>query len=185
MFKIVLAISLLGVVFGQQCTFEANVDYFGNDLSASPCFVKSLDECCALCSKVPQCAAWTYQPSICACWIKYSVTERRTMSDGRFSGCRQNIFFTQPTLPPTHPPTLPPTHPPTCPCKEQQNVNFPGCDLKEQGNVSCSAECCQLCRQTYGCVAFAYYSTYKHCYLKSAVGTGLPQSLPGMIYGVL
>lgn len=161
---VVLCFALLDV-HALTCSFESNVDYFGNDLGTQPCYVKTLDECCALCNQVTQCAAWTFLPSTGACWLKYTITERRICSDGRFSGCRQQPVQPQPT------------------CTEKQNINYPGCDLKEVGNVKTSAECCNICRQTSGCAAFAFYSQYEYCYLKSAKENGTPEEYPGMTYG--
>ncbi|RMZ95160.1 hypothetical protein BpHYR1_030439, partial [Brachionus plicatilis] len=176
MFKVILVIFSIALlnVNAQTCTFESNVDYFGNDLGTGPCIVKTLDDCCALCYRVAQCAAWTFLPSTGACWLKYTVTERRVMSDGRFSGCRQ-----QPTLAPTQASTQAPT-PAPCPCTEKTDINYPGCDLKEVADVASSADCCSLCRQTTGCAAYAYYKEFKYCYLKSAKENGTPETYSGM-----
>ncbi|CAF0832592.1 unnamed protein product [Brachionus calyciflorus] len=165
---VLISIALFGMCYGQQCSFESNVDYFGNDLSTVPCPVKSLEECCNLCSKVKECAAWTYIPTTGYCWLKHSVTERRVMVDGRYSGCRQTAVTNAP-----------------CPCKETKDVNYPGCDLKEQAGILKSDDCCKLCRETPNCVAFAYLAEFQYCYLKSAANSGTPQSYPGIIYGTL
>jgi hypothetical protein len=169
---VILSVFLLSVN-AQSCSYESHVDYFGNDLYATPCFVKTLEECCDLCGKVNECSAWTYLPKTGACWLKSKVTERRVMIDGRFSGCKQT--------------TVLPPPPPPCQCKKVTGVNYPGADLCEIQNISSSNDCCELCRQTTGCVAFAYYTTYKYCYLKSRQYGAYNQAvaLPEMIYGVL
>ncbi|CAF0832535.1 unnamed protein product [Brachionus calyciflorus] len=102
--KLILLLNLLGIVLSQSCSYEANIDYFGNDLSNYPTFTTSIDACCALCSSTSGCAAWTFLPSTGACWVKYAVGSRRYMSDGRYSGVRQSVLTT------VKPTTLPPTY---------------------------------------------------------------------------
>lgn len=52
------------------CSFEQDIDYFGNDLSSNPTYAASKDACCAQCQANADCQIWVYVTSTTACWLK-------------------------------------------------------------------------------------------------------------------
>ena len=84
MFVIYLIASILMLtnVSGQTCSFEQDIDYFGNDLSSTPVYVTSSDLCCLTCQSNPNCQIWTYVTSTTACWLKKQVGSIRVVSPG-------------------------------------------------------------------------------------------------------
>ena len=67
----------------QQCNFETNIDYFGNDINpTAPVYLSTQDLCCQLCQHTAECQAWTYLPSTQACWLKRNIGNLRIISAG-------------------------------------------------------------------------------------------------------
>ncbi|RNA31728.1 cellulose binding elicitor [Brachionus plicatilis] len=202
-FLVCVLLGLSALAIAQQCTYETNIDYFGNDLSTYPVFKKSIDECCAACGTTAACNAWTFLPVTGACWLKYSVGSRRFVSDGRYSGVKQSggqvtgttITTTRITSSSSSPSSSPSTSPLTTRttsteststkvtgCFIETNINYAGNDLKGVGSVENASDCCNLCGLTEGCEAWSYYVEYSYCYLKSSSAN--KDSYEGMLSGV-
>lgn len=81
-FSIILLLATFKMYTSQQCSYDTNVDYFGNDLIPAPAFFNNSDGCCLYCSQNSQCQVWTWVPATRACWIKTSVGARRFSSVG-------------------------------------------------------------------------------------------------------
>ena len=64
------------------CSFEKDIDYFGNDLFAYPVYLTSSDLCCLTCQTNSNCQIWTYIPASSACWLKRQVGSLRVSSPG-------------------------------------------------------------------------------------------------------
>jgi hypothetical protein len=73
---------VLSSVNSQQCTFEQDVDYFGNDVNSTPVYLTSSDLCCLTCQTNPNCQIWTYVTATSACWLKRQVGSLRVVSIG-------------------------------------------------------------------------------------------------------
>ena len=66
----------------QTCSFEQDIDYFGNDISSTPIYLTSSDLCCLSCQADTNCQIWTYVSATTACWLKKSVGSVRVVSVG-------------------------------------------------------------------------------------------------------
>lgn len=86
-----VAALLIEIYSCQQCSYDTNIDYFGNDLIAEPVFTNSSDGCCVYCAQNSKCQVWTWVPATKACWIKTNVGSKRFKSFGRASGVRQYV----------------------------------------------------------------------------------------------
>lgn len=201
--SILLLFNLLGLsvlVIAQQCTYETNIDYFGNDLNTYPVFKTSINECCIACGSTPSCAAWTFLPVTGACWLKYAVGSRRFVSDGRYSGVRQtsvtsnltSITTTRITTSSSTFNSVPNTPPPTTTeatttkltgCFIEPNTNYAGNDLRGVGLVENASDCCNLCGSTEGCKAWSYYIDFSYCFLKTSGEN--KDSYEGILSGVI
>lgn len=92
---LVLLAALLQIYSCQKCSYDTNIDYFGNDLIAEPVFTNSSDGCCMFCAQNSQCQVWTWVPATRACWIKTNVGSKRFKSFGSklHSKWSFSIFF--------------------------------------------------------------------------------------------
>ena len=77
-----VAALLIEIYSCQQCSYDTNIDYFGNDLIAEPVFTNSSDGCCVYCAQNSKCQVWTWVPATKACWIKTNVGSKRFKSFG-------------------------------------------------------------------------------------------------------
>ncbi|CAF0818734.1 unnamed protein product [Brachionus calyciflorus] len=187
---IVLSLILISnKALSQKCTYEANVDYFGNDLFKTPTFVSSLEFCCSFCEAVSECGAWTFLPSTGACWLKSKVGTKQA-SNGRSSGLRQSVLSTATasttlTTIATTTATAAPTTTKQSICAIEFDTNYPGNDLKGVGSVKSPGDCCNLCGSTTGCAAWSYYTEYQYCYLKNSYSNTGKEVYGGMISGLV
>ena len=74
--------TFIAKINSQSCSYEVDVDYFGNDLSTNFIYYPTQDLCCAACTANSQCQAWTYVPSTTACWLKRQIGGQRFASPG-------------------------------------------------------------------------------------------------------
>jgi len=75
---------------GNKVTFDMheNVDLYGGDLRDEPLMDIPLDACIAACKRESQCAAFTYNKRVDACFLKTSDVERKPY-EGAVSGLKQ------------------------------------------------------------------------------------------------
>ena len=72
-------------------------------------------------------------------------------------------------------------------CFVENDINYAGNDIPGAAQfVAGMSDCCNLCGATTGCVVWAYWSTYKFCYLKNALPSITQrQPFPTMFSGII
>ncbi len=65
-----------------ECSYEINIDYLGQDLTSIPNYLDNSDLCCKSCLLNEHCQLWTYVSRTRACWLKSSSGSLRITSFG-------------------------------------------------------------------------------------------------------
>ena len=203
MSKVIVTALILAIVSSiscQSCSYEANIDYFGNDLFTNFIYYATQDLCCAACAANPDCQAWTFVTPTNACWLKRQIGNLRIASPGRNSGVKQQISTFSTTLTttafpiittttaivPTTTTTVPTTTLKNSICQVDLDSNYPGNDLAGRANVASAGDCCNLCGSTVGCASWSFYSQFNYCFLKSVANNAANrQAYPGIISGTV
>lgn len=155
-------------VVGGTCTTESNVVYQNNDISQPVTLAvgSTQADCCTRCGQTAGCVAWSYLVDYRLCYLKNAAhtAANRINYANTFSGSRT-------TTTPVTGNTV---------CTVTSGFIYPGADLTGGGYKDTQTECCNLCGQTAGCVAWDYVPTgaLHYCFLKSA----LPSTRPSVVY---
>lgn len=88
----------------QQCAYEPNTNFYGNDIAYV--YASCASSCCNRCYNQPGCTGWTYVEGYYNCWLKNFTTYNinRVACAGRTSGI---LTQAQPVVQPTQPPQQP------------------------------------------------------------------------------
>ncbi|KAH9100109.1 hypothetical protein LEN26_016172 [Aphanomyces euteiches] len=139
-----------------QCLpWEANVDYFGNDVAKNP-NITTPGECCDECAANPACKL--YVVSVHGCSLKSAGTDRRPNQDPSWN---VRAAYVRPSL--------------QC-APVQRDVDYPGNDVQVYTNVTSPDQCCVLCTQNPKCKL--YVASIHGCSLKSSGDKPRPNQNP-------
>ena len=141
----------------RACYQEANVDYFGNDMSITE--EPSADDCLDICRTTDSCLYFTYAWGWC---VLKSSDRGRVARIGAMSGRCSLPTTTVPTSAPSQVPTISPT---TRQCFEELDVDFDGNDIAISREAS-ATDCLDLCRVNHDCLFYTY--VWGWCVLKSS-----------------
>ncbi|KAJ0412610.1 hypothetical protein ATCC90586_006977 [Pythium insidiosum] len=145
-----------------QCTPLAGVDIVGHDLS----HVTGVDasECCAKCSAIAGCQAYTWTRwNDGTCWFKSAAEPTHPNADAQSGAVARGNDQAS--------------------CALQQNVDFVGNDIGDIGAAT-AGECCDKCRDVAGCHAFSWTDwNGGRCWLKS--GRGETRRQDGVVSAVV
>ncbi|KAI3435766.1 hypothetical protein D9Q98_001824 [Chlorella vulgaris] len=161
------------------------VDLWGADVK-SDIPGESLEDCCAACTALPTCGAFTFARQQRTCYLKTSSGWDRRAGEGMTS-----VVLEVPSIPQT-PPTAP--EPTLTPSPEQgtcgaalPDVDLFGGDIAAGVKTASNLEaCCAACKAVGACGAFTFLPDSGNCYLKASTGwTRQNKPGSGMQSGIL
>jgi len=122
----------------EQChTFVSNEKYWSENIRLV--YGVSRSACCALCRTTGNCKCWSWQTQG-ECWLKQEC-EKKTPYRGFYSGTPKEAGETKR-------------------CWVEKNCKLEGDTIKVDGKenikVESFAKCCELCRETSGCIAVSF-----------------------------
>eukprot|EP00756_Hemistasia_phaeocysticola_P050526 Hpha_TRINITY_DN25474_c0_g1::TRINITY_DN25474_c0_g1_i1::g.167702::m.167702 len=158
---------------GQQCGSVMNdTNCWGSDVANQPNPSGGIEGCCKMCAQTAGCTAVTQDPyNGGTCYMKSSC-DSPSQQSGRTSA---KLAPAPPPTPPTPPPGPSPPGPSTC-ASVLNDTNCNGDDISNHPSSGIGA-CCQMCRDTPGCVACTQ-DPYNGgtCFLKSGCSDPISQS---------